>query len=101
MTVKLITDGVADLPPRVVAEMGATVIPLNVRFGTSVYRDDIDLAVSSSTISWDTAKSYRLFQCHHRQPSLRRMISGSKTTPVIGTHTVPGLLLVAVRGDRG
>ena len=43
MAVKIITDSVADLPSKVVEELGITVIPLNVRFGTEVYRDGIDL----------------------------------------------------------
>ena len=43
MTIKIVTDSVADLPSQVVNELGITVIPLNVRFGTEVYRDGIDL----------------------------------------------------------
>jgi len=43
MAVKIVTDSVADIPPQVVKELGITVIPLNVRFGTEVYRDGIDL----------------------------------------------------------
>jgi len=43
MTVKIVTDSVSDLPTEVVKELGITVIPLNVRFGTEVYRDGIDL----------------------------------------------------------
>ncbi len=43
MTVKIITDSVADLPSQVVNELGITVVPLNVRFGTEVYRDGVDL----------------------------------------------------------
>ncbi len=43
MTVKIITDSVADLPSKVARELAITVIPLNVRFGTEVYRDGIDL----------------------------------------------------------
>jgi DegV family protein with EDD domain len=43
MTVKIVTDSVADLPPQVAKELGITVIPLNVRFGTDVYRDGIDI----------------------------------------------------------
>ncbi len=43
MTVKIVTDSVADLPPEVIRELGITVIPLNVRFGEEVYRDGIDL----------------------------------------------------------
>jgi len=41
--VKIITDSVADLPSEVVEDLGITVVPLNVRFGTEVYRDGIDL----------------------------------------------------------
>ena len=43
MTVRIVTDSVADLPPQVAKELGITVIPLNVRFGDKVYRDGIDL----------------------------------------------------------
>ena len=43
MTVKIVTDSVADLPSQVVKELGITVIPLLVRFGTELYRDGIDL----------------------------------------------------------
>jgi DegV family protein with EDD domain len=43
MPVRVVTDSVADLPPRVVEELGITVIPLNVRFGEKVYRDGVDL----------------------------------------------------------
>jgi len=34
---------IADLPSDVVKELGITVVPLGVRFGTEVYRDGIDL----------------------------------------------------------
>ena len=43
MTVKIVTDSVADLPPQVAEELGITVVPLNVRFGAEVYRDGVDL----------------------------------------------------------
>ena len=43
MTVKIVTDSVADLPPQVAKELGIAVVPLNVRFGSEVYRDGIDL----------------------------------------------------------
>jgi len=44
MTVRVVTDSVSDLPPQVVEELGITVVPLNVRFGTEVYRDGVDLS---------------------------------------------------------
>ena len=43
MTVKIVTDSVADLPSDVVRELGIMVVPLGVRFGTEVYRDGVDL----------------------------------------------------------
>ena len=43
MSVRIVTDSVSDLPSEVAEELGITVIPLNVRFGTEVYRDRIDL----------------------------------------------------------
>jgi len=43
MPVKIVADSVADLPVKVAEELGITVVPLNVRFGTEVYRDGIDL----------------------------------------------------------
>ena len=43
MTVKIITDSVGDVPPEVAKELGITIIPLNVIFGTESFRDGIDL----------------------------------------------------------
>jgi DegV family protein with EDD domain len=43
MTVKIVTDSVADLPPQVAQELGITVVPLIVRFGEETYRDGVDL----------------------------------------------------------
>lgn len=43
MTVKVVTDSVADLPPQVTKDLGITVVPLHIRFGTEVYRDSVDL----------------------------------------------------------
>jgi len=46
VTVKIVTDSVADLSSQVVEELGITVIPLAVRFGEEVYRDGIDLTAA-------------------------------------------------------
>ena len=43
MTIKIVTDSVADLPPQVAQELGITIIPVNVLFGTESYRDGVDL----------------------------------------------------------
>jgi fatty acid-binding protein DegV len=42
MTVKIVTDSVADLPSQVVEELDITVIPIVVRWGEQLYRDGID-----------------------------------------------------------
>jgi DegV family protein with EDD domain len=41
--IKIVTDSGSDLPPRIVEELGITVIPLNVHFGTETYKDGVDL----------------------------------------------------------
>ncbi|MCX6011149.1 MAG: DegV family protein [Chloroflexi bacterium] len=43
MTVKIITDSSASIPPDVVEELGITIIPSLIRFGEEVYRDGVDL----------------------------------------------------------
>lgn len=44
MTVKIVTDSTADLPPKLVDELGITIVPLNVHFGTETYRDGLDIS---------------------------------------------------------
>ncbi|MBM4446113.1 MAG: DegV family protein [Chloroflexi bacterium] len=43
MAVKVVTDSTSDLTPETADELGITVVPLNVHFGTEAYRDGIDL----------------------------------------------------------
>ena len=43
MAVKIITDSIGDIPSEVAEELGITVIPLNVHFGSDAFRDGIDL----------------------------------------------------------
>jgi DegV family protein with EDD domain len=44
VTVRVVTDSAADLPPEVVQELGITVVPMLVLFGDEVCRDNIDLS---------------------------------------------------------
>ena len=44
MTVKIVTDSTADIPPQVAKELGIWVVPLYVHFGSEVYRDGVDLS---------------------------------------------------------
>ncbi len=44
MTIKIVTDSTADLPPRLVEELGITVVPAYVKFGGEAYRDRVDIS---------------------------------------------------------
>lgn len=43
MKVKIVTESVSDLTPEIASELGITVVPLYIQFGTETYRDRIDL----------------------------------------------------------
>jgi DegV family protein with EDD domain len=43
MTVRVVTDSMADLPLDIIKELNITVIPVNVLFGTESFRDGVDL----------------------------------------------------------
>jgi DegV family protein with EDD domain len=43
MAVKIITDSLGDIPSEVAKELGITIVPLNVHFGSQTFRDVIDL----------------------------------------------------------
>lgn len=43
MAVKIVTESVSDIPPEIASELGITIVPLLVHFGTESYRDRIDL----------------------------------------------------------
>jgi DegV family protein with EDD domain len=41
--VKIVTDSAADIPPAIVRELGITIVPAYVNFGTKSYRDGVDI----------------------------------------------------------
>lgn len=45
MAVKIVTDSASDIPVEIASELGITVVPCNVHFGTETYRDGVDLMV--------------------------------------------------------
>lgn len=45
MAVKIVTDSTADLPDEIVKELGIEVVPLNLHFGTTTFKDGIDISV--------------------------------------------------------
>ena len=57
MTVKIVTDSVADLPSQVVQELGITVIPIIVRFGEEAYRDGVDLTADQFYTKLEESKT--------------------------------------------
>ena len=44
MTVKVVTDSTADIPPQAGSKLGIGVVPLYVHFGDEVFRDGVDLS---------------------------------------------------------
>ncbi len=44
MAVKIVTDSTCDIPADLVEELGITIVPVTVRFGTTSYLDGIDLS---------------------------------------------------------
>jgi len=44
MSVKVVTDSTSDIPPQVVEELGITVVPVYLRFGSETYRDGVDIS---------------------------------------------------------
>ncbi len=44
MTIKIVTDSCADLPPQLAKELGITVVPVYLRFGEEVFRDVVDIS---------------------------------------------------------
>jgi DegV family protein with EDD domain len=58
MTVKIVTDSVADLPPPVVKELGITVVPLVLRFGAETFRDGVDLDAAQFYEKLKTSRAF-------------------------------------------
>lgn len=44
MTVRIVTDSTADLPDRIVSELGITVVPLHIHFGEDTYEDGVTIS---------------------------------------------------------
>src|SRR4030042_111334 len=43
MTIKIVTDSCADIPPQLAKELGITVVPVYLRFGEEVFRGVVDM----------------------------------------------------------
>ena len=60
MSVKIVTDSVSDISPEIAGELGITVVPLNVVFGSTIYRDGVDIT---------TEEFYRKLEDSHVLPT--------------------------------
>jgi len=56
--VKIVTDGVSDIPPNVAEESGIIIIPLYVRFGVKTYRAGVDLSTEEFYHKLTTSKTF-------------------------------------------
>ncbi|MGQ9546289.1 MAG: DegV family protein [Dehalococcoidia bacterium] len=55
--VAIVTDSVADLPPQIAEELGITVVPLVVRFGSDLYKDGLDISADQFYERLKTSKA--------------------------------------------
>jgi DegV family protein with EDD domain len=75
MTVRIITDSMADIPEEVAKKLNITVIPVNVLFGTESFRDGVDLTpeqfytrlVSSKTLPTTAVPSLGVFIANYEK----------------------------------
>jgi len=44
MTIKIVTDSTADIPPELAKKLGITIVPVYLRFGDEVFRDVVDIS---------------------------------------------------------
>jgi DegV family protein with EDD domain len=57
MTIRIMTDSMADVPQELVKKLNITVIPVNVLFGTESYRDGVDLTTEQFYARLVTSKT--------------------------------------------
>lgn len=56
--VRVVTDSVSDIPPAVAQELGITIVPLYVHFGTEVFRDGVDLTADQFYARLASSRSF-------------------------------------------
>ena len=90
--VKIVTDSLADIPPHLLQELDITAVPCLVRFGTTEYRDRVDLSpcafyeklCASAVLPTTAAPSYGVFQdVYHRL--------SQTTNEILAIHTIGSL----------
>jgi len=58
--IKIVTDSTSDIPPARAEELGVAVVPLNVRFGDTCFKDRVDL---------DSEAFFRMLKENHEPPA--------------------------------
>ncbi len=87
MPVRVVTDSTSDIPPELVAELGITVVPLQVIFGSESLRDGVDIGVdefygrlaSSDALPTTSQPSIGDFEEVYRR-------LGSETNEIVSIH---------------
>jgi DegV family protein with EDD domain len=96
MGVKIVTDSTSDLPKEVAAELGITVVPVNVHFGFDAFMDGVDMQadefyhrlVTGSVLPTTSAPSPGLFQdCYQKlAEESQEIVSIHISTKLSGTY---------------
>ena len=55
--VKIVTDSTSDIPSQVAQELGITIVPIYLHFGTEVYRDRIDISTEEFYLKLPSSKT--------------------------------------------
>jgi DegV family protein with EDD domain len=55
--VRIVTDSASDLPPQVAQELGITIVPIYLHFGTETYRDRIDISTEEFYLRLASSKT--------------------------------------------
>ncbi len=104
MAIKIVTDSTSDLPKDIARQLGITVIPLNVHFGTDTYKDGEEMQadefygrlLTNPTLPKTSAPSPGLFREHYN----RLMVDGSDIVSIHISHKLSGTFEAAVTGKR-
>jgi DegV family protein with EDD domain len=104
MTVKIVVDSLADLPAEEVERYGIEVIPLTVRFGSTEFKDGIDLSADEFYRRLETGDDYPATAV----PSIGEFVElyervGKGASGIISIHVsskVSGTYNAAVQGAR-
>ncbi|MBI4312184.1 MAG: DegV family protein [Chloroflexi bacterium] len=104
MTVRVVTDSTADLPPDLVRELGITVVPLSVRFGQESFLDGVEL--SSDAFFQRLAAAKELPSTSQPAPGVffdvyRRLVdSGNQVVSVHISSKLSGTMNSALQGKE-